>query len=28
MTHAQTLANMELMDNIRAEIGVKYPFEK
>jgi predicted dehydrogenase len=28
MTHAQTLANMELMDKIRAEIGLKYPFEK
>ncbi len=28
MTHADTLANMELMDSIRAEIGVKYPFEK
>jgi len=28
MTHAQTLANMELMDGIRAEIGLKYPFEK
>jgi predicted dehydrogenase len=27
MTQAQTLANMELMDKIRAEIGVKYPFE-
>jgi predicted dehydrogenase len=27
MTHAQTLANMELMDKIRVEIGVKYPFE-
>ena len=27
-THAHTLATMELMDNIRAEIGVKYPFEK
>jgi hypothetical protein len=28
MTHADTLANMELMDGIRAEIGLKYPFEK
>ncbi|MCX6078743.1 MAG: Gfo/Idh/MocA family oxidoreductase [Chloroflexi bacterium] len=28
MTHAQTLANMDLMDQIRAVIGVKYPFEK
>jgi dihydrodiol dehydrogenase / D-xylose 1-dehydrogenase (NADP) len=28
MTHAETLANMELMDKIRAEIGLKYPFEK
>jgi predicted dehydrogenase len=28
MTHADTLANMELMDNIRSEIGLKYPFEK
>jgi len=28
MTHAETLANMELMDKIRAEIGVRYPFEK
>jgi len=28
MSHADTLANMELMDNIRAEIGLKYPFEK
>lgn len=27
MTHAETLANMELMDKIRAEIGLKYPFE-
>jgi predicted dehydrogenase len=27
MSHADTLANMKLMDNIRAEIGVKYPFE-
>jgi len=27
ITHAQTLENMELMDKIRAEIGVKYPFE-
>ena len=28
MSHAHTLANMELMDSIRAEIGLKYPFEK
>jgi predicted dehydrogenase len=28
MTHADTLANMQLMDNIRAEIGLRYPFEK
>jgi predicted dehydrogenase len=28
MSHAHTLANMELMDKIRAEIGLKYPFEK
>jgi predicted dehydrogenase len=28
MSHAHTLANMELMDRIRAEIGLKYPFEK
>ena len=28
MTQAQTLANMELMDKIRAEVGVHYPFEK
>ncbi len=27
MTHADTLATMTLMDNIRAEIGLKYPFE-
>ena len=27
MTHAHTLANMELMDGIRAEIGLKYSFE-
>lgn len=27
MTHAQSLANMQLMDKIRAEIGLKYPFE-
>ncbi len=27
MSHAHTLANMELMDTIRAEIGLKYPFE-
>jgi predicted dehydrogenase len=28
MSHADTLANMELMDQMRAQIGVKYPFEK
>lgn len=28
ITHAETLANLELMDKIRAEIGLKYPFEK
>jgi predicted dehydrogenase len=28
MTHAETFANMELMDKIRTEIGLKYPFEK
>lgn len=28
MTHTESLANMELMDKIRAEIGLKYPFEK
>ncbi len=27
MSHADSLANMTLMDDIRAEIGVKYPFE-
>jgi predicted dehydrogenase len=27
MSHATTLATMELMDKIRAEIGLKYPFE-
>ena len=27
MPCAQTLSTMTLMDNIRAEIGVKYPFE-
>ncbi len=27
MPHTDTLATMTLMDNIRAEIGVKYPFE-
>lgn len=27
MTHVDTLANMKLMDEIRADIGVKYPFE-
>lgn len=28
MTHADTLANMQLMDQMRAVIGLKYPFEK
>jgi predicted dehydrogenase len=28
ISHTQTLANMELMDKIRAQIGLKYPFEK
>ena len=28
MSHADTLANIELMDAIRADIGLKYPFEK
>jgi len=28
MSHADTLANMELMDGIRSQIGLKYPFEK
>jgi len=28
MSHAHTLANMELMDKIRAAIGLRYPFEK
>jgi len=27
MTHADTLANMKLMDSIRENIGLKYPFE-
>lgn len=27
MTHADTLSNLELMDQIRAEIGLKYRFE-
>ena len=27
MTHAQSLGNMRVMDEIRAQIGVKYPFE-
>lgn len=27
MNHADTLANMQLMDAIREEIGLKYPFE-
>jgi predicted dehydrogenase len=28
MSHADTLANMQLMDSIRAAIGLKYPFER
>jgi predicted dehydrogenase len=28
MSHADTLTNLQLMDSIRAEIGLKYPFEK
>ncbi|HSD83891.1 MAG TPA: Gfo/Idh/MocA family oxidoreductase [Anaerolineae bacterium] len=28
MSQAHTLANMQVMDRIRAQIGVKYPFEK
>jgi predicted dehydrogenase len=28
MSHADTLANMQLMDSIRTQIGLKYPFEK
>ena len=28
MPHADTLATVTLMDNIRAEVGVKYPFEE
>jgi predicted dehydrogenase len=28
MSHADTLANMQLMDGIRAAIGLRYPFEK
>lgn len=28
MSHAHTLANMQLMDSIRAELGLRYPFEK
>ena len=28
MPHADTLANMELMDSIRAEIGLRYSFEE
>ncbi|MCH7589053.1 MAG: Gfo/Idh/MocA family oxidoreductase [Chloroflexi bacterium] len=28
MPHAQTLSNMQLMDEIRAQIGLIYPFEK
>jgi predicted dehydrogenase len=27
MTHADSLANMQLMDTIRAQVGLKYPFE-
>jgi len=27
MPHADSLANMQVMDEIRAQIGVKYPFE-
>jgi len=27
MTHADSLANMQLMDTIREQVGVKYPFE-
>ena len=27
MPHAQTLANMQLMDGIREQIGLRYPFE-
>lgn len=27
MSHADTLANMRLMDTIREQVGVKYPFE-
>ena len=27
MTHDETLANMRLMDEIRAQMGLKYPFE-
>ena len=27
ITHADTLANMRLMDTIREQVGVKYPFE-
>ncbi len=28
MSHADSLANMQLMDAIRAQIGLKYPFEQ
>jgi predicted dehydrogenase len=28
MSHAHTVANMELMDRMRKEIGLKYPFER
>ena len=28
MPQAHSLANMEIMDQIRGEIGLKYPFEK
>jgi hypothetical protein len=27
MTHADTLANMDLMDQIHARVGLKYSFE-
>jgi predicted dehydrogenase len=27
MTHEQTLANLEVMDTIRRQIGLRYPFE-
>ncbi|MGD2027004.1 MAG: Gfo/Idh/MocA family oxidoreductase [Anaerolineales bacterium] len=28
MTHADSLANLKVMDSIRAQIGLKYPFEQ